>query len=263
MTVVAILGTVIPCAAANFSENSTVQSKNTIKFQSNEGMVEMYGSDIKMLTDKVSTISLTAFDPSCYTHVHSWQYSDINESDHTKHCAACGSDYDITTGHRETIKEAYEISYKDIVYSANKYVCECGYQWILETSHNFVYHYIDEDTHRIECALDGTDYCPGFESSLYEHTADEIVPCDDNEHHTYLCICGYEREEECDYTTYTEENEEAGETIKCCLCGNFIVESDEQDAAEQDEVDMNDETEDMKETSNFVLLQWNGKNRTD
>lgn len=245
MIVVTILGTGIPCFAANRSGTSIVKSNNTVKFQSEDGIVEMYGSDIHLLTDKVSTIVTKPFDSGRYTHVHSWQYININASDHTKRCVTCGSDYDITIGHRETQKEAYEIFYKGVIYPGNQYSCECGYQWILEASHNFVYNYADEDTHRIECALDGTDYCSGFESYLNEHTADEIIPNDDNEHHTFICICGYAKEEECDYTTYYAENEETGETIMCCICDNSIVGSEEQDT-----IGINDETEEMQETDN-------------
>jgi hypothetical protein len=150
----------------------------------------------------------------------------VDESNHTKHCAVCGSDNDITTKHNEINKVTYEIFYDGFAYSGYQYTCECGYQWIAETDHNFIYSYENENEHRIECVLGSTEYCAGFESYLNEHTEDEIVLADNNEHHVFICVCGYTKEEACDFTEYSEEDEETGEINWYCRCGNAIVESD-------------------------------------
>jgi hypothetical protein len=220
---VAILGTGIPCFAAGTAQTGLTRSKHTMKFQSEDGMPALYGSDIQLLAGKVSTIPVNTFQPNSYTHVHSWQYLNVNSDTHTKHCQTCGSDNDITVFHAETGQETCEIAYGEEIYTGTQYTCECGFQWIIEAFHNYTCQYVDEDTHRLACALDGTDYCSGFDAYSEGHTMDEVVASDDNTHHALKCICGYDREEECNYTAYSEEDEDAGKIVWHCRCGNYIV----------------------------------------
>jgi hypothetical protein len=79
----------------------------------------------------------------------------------------------------------------------------------------------------------------------------EVVAADDNMHHALKCICGYDREEECNYNAYSEEDEDAGKIVWHCRCGNYIVcdpveEPDEN--MEEPDLDLNLDNDDNDET---------------
>lgn len=230
LTAVIILGISVPCFAAsantgNIGDISSLRSRNRLKYQSAEGSVELYSDDIMFLADKISTIPNRAFDSGIYSHVHVWEYIDINDLTHTKHCEECGSENDITNPHTAAQRESYEISYDGSTYGGARLTCECGYQWIRESSHNYIYTYVDDTKHSVTCALTGTEYCTGFDSYEEEHVFDEATADNDGLHHTLKCSsCGYERVEECDYTDHFEIDEDAAEITWYCQCGNYITE---------------------------------------
>lgn len=224
LTVAMILGIGTICLAANSTDIiSTVKSQNTLKYQGANGEVALYGSDIMLLARKLSTIPDRPFDPDIYTHIHAWEYINVNDDTHTKHCPECGSENDITSAHVAIQKDACDIDYDGNMYTICKYTCECGYQWMNEYNHNLVYESVDDTKHSVSCALDGTEYCSGYRSYNENHSL--VLLPDDSTHHTMKCtLCDYEITEECDFTDYSEVNEEGTEITWYCQCGNSKTE---------------------------------------
>ncbi len=227
MLIVALLGISIPCFAADGNNSDGIfspKSHNTLKYQGADGNVELYGSDITLLADKILTIPDRPFDPSIYTHIHTWEYININTNTHTKHCAECGSENDLTNRHTVSQKEGCDVAYGGKTYRLDKCTCECGHTWIAENTHNLIYVSVDDMEHSVACALEGSEYCPGFRSYKEEHSID-IEAGANNMHHTLKCMsCDYEKEEECDYTDHSEVNEESTEITWFCQCGNSKTE---------------------------------------
>lgn len=258
LTAFLVLGIGTTCLAANSTDIlSSVKSQNTLKYQGADGEVALYGSDIMLLARKLSSIPDRPFDPDIYTHIHSWEYIDINDSTHTKHCTVCGSENDLINPHTPSQKEPCDVTYGGDTYSLNKCTCECGYQWIEESGHHLVYETVDDSKHSVSCALDGTEYCSGFRSYTDEHYMDEISPKDDNTHHTLRCsACGYEKEEACDFTDHSELNEDKTEITWYCRCGNSTTEpytdsNSDPDTSDNTPVDNNQDntTDNTDETS--------------
>lgn len=211
--------------AAGTGDTMSLKSRNTLKYQSAAGAVALYGEDMELLADKILTMPDRAFSPDIYTHIHAWEYININAQTHTKHCAVCGSENDMTNRHTAAGRETCSISYHGNTYNGNRYTCECGYQWSRENAHNYVYTCLNDTDHSVACALDGTEYCAGFTSYEEAHLYEGAVAEDDNLHHTLTCAwCGYEKAEECDYTDHYEINENTAEIIWYCICGNYIIE---------------------------------------
>jgi hypothetical protein len=212
LTAAAILGSSISCFAVDDGKPGKIQSKNTVKYQSVEGTVEIYSSDIQLLADKVDSISPKAFESANYTHAHSWSYINVTGDTHTKHCLFCDSAYDITVKHSEAENLDYSISYNEKTYEGYQYTCECGYQWIVETGHNYVYDYVDEKEHSYSCALNGTDYCEGFAACNEEHFPNTVTP-DDTGDYIATCICGYSWAEDFELPDETTEDEDTVDEI--------------------------------------------------
>lgn len=226
LTAVLVLGIGTTCLAASSTDiTSSVKSKNTLKYQGADGKVELYSSDIILLARKLSTIPDRPFNPDVYTHTHVWEYIDINETSHTKHCPECGSDNDIAVPHTVSQKESCEISYEGETYHLDKCICECGYQWVEEDNHHLVYESVNDTKHSVLCALNGTEYCSGFQSYNEVHSMEQIIPNNDNMHHTLKCLlCGYEKEEECDFSNHSEISADETEVTWFCQCGNYKTE---------------------------------------
>lgn len=229
LAMAAVIGISVPSFAANsrnYADGTLpLKSKNTLKYSGADGKVELYADDLELLADKVVTIPDRVFDPDIYTHSHTWEYININEQTHTKHCQECGSDNDLTNKHTAIQQENTSISYNGNTYSGIRYTCECGYQWIKEKSHSYVYMPVDDISHSITCALDGTAYCSGLRAYEEEHVFGEIIADSDNMHHTVRCdSCGYEKTQECDYTDHSEVSEDGMEITWYCECGNRITE---------------------------------------
>lgn len=175
----------------------------------------LYAADILLLEEKISSIPERGFDPLCYAHTHNWEYRNITEHTHTRHCADCGDINDLTGAHRAERWERDTIFYEGITYPGTRYTCACGYQWRRELSHNLLYEATDEISHRCRCALDGTPYCTGCEPSVEEHYAWYYEMGEDDLHHTKICFdCGCQIEEEC----YFFEGED-GSDPSACVCG--------------------------------------------
>lgn len=224
ITAIMILGIGTTCMAASSTDIITsVKSKNTLKYQGADGDVALYSSDIILLARKLSTIPDRPFDPGIYTHIHAWEYINVNDDTHTKHCPECGSENDITNTHVAIQRDACDINYGGNTYTLCKCTCECGHQWMEENSHNLAYESVSDTKHSISCALDGTEYCSGYRSYNENHSLGQIP--DDNTHHTVKCsLCDYETTEECDFTDYSEVNEEGSEITWYCQCGNSKTE---------------------------------------
>lgn len=227
LLIAALLGISIPCFAADGNNTAGIffpKSHSTLKYQGADGTVELYGSDIRLLAEKISTIPDDPFDPDIYAHTHIWEYININADTHTKHCEECGSENDLTNRHTVSQKEGCDVTYGGKTYRLDKCTCECGYVWIAENTHNLIYVSVDDTEHSVACALDGSEYCPGFRSYTEDHSI-EIEANADNTHHTLKCMsCDYEKEEECDYSSYSEVNEDGTEITWFCQCGNSKTE---------------------------------------
>lgn len=230
LTIATVTGISVPSFAAangrNYANSTlSLKSKNTLKYSGSNGKIELYADDLALLADKVVTIPDKIFDPNVYAHSHIWEYIDINDQTHKKHCAECGSDNDLTNKHTAFQQETCNISYGDSIYAGAIFTCECGYQWTKERYHNYEYAYADDNKHLVTCALNGTEYCSGFQTYSKDHFFEGVVSNDDNMHHTSLCAeCGYERMEACDYTDYFKIDDDSGETLWYCQCGNWITE---------------------------------------
>lgn len=198
----------------------TTVSHGNLIYEDGRGSACLYAADIRLLEEKISSIPETCFDPLCYAHTHHWEYRDINEDTHTRHCADCGEANDLTSAHRAERWERDILFYEGKSYSAKRYTCACGYQWRMELTHNLIYETVDEIGHRGRCALDGTPYCTGYEPSEEEHYAWYYEMSDDDLHHTRICFdCGFQTEEDCCFI-----EDEDGDGPPACVCGRTKAE---------------------------------------
>lgn len=181
-----------------------------------EGNAGFYAADILLLEEKISTIPDRCFDPACYAHTHQWEYCEINQRTHTRHCAECGAANDLTSVHRAERQESDTIRYEGKTYPARRYTCACGYQWSMELSHTVKYEAVDAMRHRDGCVLGETAYCGGYEPSVEEHYAWYYEMEEDDLRHRKICYdCGFQVEEACSFG----ETEEEG--ISVCVCGRI------------------------------------------
>jgi len=218
------------------AKESALSSRGSIIYQQDGKEAALYAEDLFLLEDRLSTIPEDIFDPACYTHTHQWEYRDINEKTHTRHCAACGSAYDLMAAHTARQGEDDPIVLDDKTYPGRRYTCICGYQWVREASHELIFEAVDETNHRIRCALDATGYCRGYEPVEEEHYAYTYVPCQDGMHHKIICIdCGYTvGEEDCSFTAKPDpdEGDDRDPALLYCECGNGQAEASGEEPAE-------------------------------
>lgn len=197
-----------------------LSSRGTLIYDESEKGAQIYAADFLLLRDKLESISNTVFEPTQYTHFHQWEYRDINEETHTRHCESCGSASDMVSAHRAQRREGCSIFYNGEEYPGIRYTCICGYQWEQEASHTLSFEAVDENVHRSRCCLDDTEYCPGYESVTEEHYAYFYKPCEDGIHHIKVCMdCGYRHEEECSFIL-SDSDGAANSGDRRCLCGN-------------------------------------------
>ncbi len=208
--------------------------RGSIIYQQEGKEAAWYVEDLILLEDRLSAMPEDTFDPACYTHTHRWEYRDINEKTHTRHCAVCGSAYDLTAAHTARQEEDCPIDFEGETYPGRRYTCICGYQWVREAAHELVFETVDETNHRIRCALDDTDYCRGHEPVEEEHYAYTYVPCQDGTHHKKICIdCGFiAGEEDCSFTQkpIPGEEDDRDPNLFYCACGNGRAEPSLSDA---------------------------------
>lgn len=218
----------IPATAADASTDKNIKSKNTLKFESAEGSIAIYSDDIRLLADKIYTMPAKTWSPSLYAHSHIWEYININTQTHTKHCSECGSQNDATINHKTSSAEPYDISYNGKKYGGNQYTCECGYQWVHEASHNYVYNETNATHHTVSCALNGTPYCDGLNAYQEMHDFGEPV-IKDATHHFIICkLCGAKITEKCVF----EVTNDGTDSTEYCLCGNTHVKNPDIDSVE-------------------------------
>lgn len=228
--------------AANAAESSeaderAVKSYGTIVYEDKNGSVRFYAEDIILLQEKLASIPEEIFDPVLYSHTHVWEYIDVTDRSHIKHCDICGSRYDLINEHSEAAVKACTITLNGHDYPGYEKACECGYTWQTENGHSLIYTSKDENYHSQSCALDGTSYCMGIEKVDLPHNI-TLYPTDQTHHQKRCSECGYQGDiEECifdleEQTTDIQEtdsiSERAGETAtevrKYCVCGNYITE---------------------------------------
>lgn len=215
-------------AEASGTDEAAVKSYGTIVYEDKNGSVRIYAEDIALLQEKLASVPEEIFDPVLYSHTHVWEYEDITEQSHTKHCAICGSKYDLTNAHSEASEKECIIAYGGHEYPGYENTCECGYTWKTENGHSLVCSPKDKNCHTQSCALAGTSYCEGMEKADVPHTI-MVYPTDQTHHQTRCSECGYQGEiEECVFEfeeQTTMAGEEAKEVRKYCACGNYITES--------------------------------------
>ncbi len=152
-------------------------------------------ADFSFLYGKLTAVSGMVFDPAEYTHTHQWEYRDVDESMHTRHCILCG--IALTDTHKADGEEECTIISGEKAFPGRRYQCVCGYQWEREAAHVLTFDMVDETCHRSRCLLDGTEYCLGYDSVEEEHYAFYRTPDPAGTHYTKTCIdCGYQTEEE-------------------------------------------------------------------
>lgn len=227
-----LIGIPLAVKASELSEfdDKTIKSYGSIVYEDVNGSVRIYAEDVALLQEKLASIPDEIFDPVLYSHTHVWEYINITEQNHTKHCKICGSKYDVVNPHTETEVRNSTISFDGQDYEAYEKVCECGYRWEEEMHHNLVYTPKDETCHTVSCALNGTPYCTGMEAEEVLHGM-VLQPTDDTHHKKVCDVCGYQGGIEACVFELEEEGADARlkekEKIrKYCACGNYITESE-------------------------------------
>lgn len=221
----------LPLAVGLCGTAGTAQAKGTklgsrgnIIYQDEGDNAEVYVADFLLLKEKLDTMPNEIFSPAYYAHVHQWEYTDINERTHIKHCEKCGKGFELMNPHQAVREEECAITCQGQEYSGRRYSCECGWQWVRETAHVLVFEQVDENCHRSRCALDEEGYCLGYEPILEEHYAYYYIPDSDGTRHKKVCIdCAYQVEETCSFTLQGGEEEseiQTDEPVWYCECGN-------------------------------------------
>ena len=265
-----LIGIPIAAKAAGTADAEGITSYGSIVYKDETGAVGIYAEDIVLLHEKLASVSDEIFAPILYSHPHAWEYIDINEKEHTKHCDGCGSKYDVTDHHNATEKREYTISFDGQDFAGYEYVCECGHCWIKEEFHTAVYIEKDENVHSVSCMLAGTPYCKGTISGELEHIL--VAHPIDASHHQKICnLCDYEGLTE--VCIFNKEdavtNEGLAETRKYCECGNYITEptagmagmnvtemeeADAENASEETAQDKLEESEETEETEEKAAI---------
>lgn len=220
------------CGAAETvqAKGAEMSSRGAIVYQDNGEKAEIYAADLLILKEKLDTIPDEVFSPSYYAHTHQWEYRNVNDRTHTKHCKKCGDAYNLTNAHQAVREEDCTITSGGKEYSGRRYSCECGRQWVQEAAHALVFEPVDENCHVSRCVLEEEGYCRGYEPVLEEHYAYYYLPNPDGAHHKKICFdCAYQVEESCDFTLVSWDEEiEPDPSVRYCECGNSrqIEESD-------------------------------------
>ena len=144
-------------------------ARGNLLYQDEDGKAGIYESDFLILDEKMSVDSTEAFGPDYYTHTHLWEYRDVNERTHTRHCAICGDEYDLVQNHKAESEEDCTIFAAEREVPGRRFLC--AYRWEREAAHELTFDMVDETCHRSRCLLDGTAYCPGYEPVEEEHFA--------------------------------------------------------------------------------------------
>lgn len=209
-------------AEAAQAKGGEISSRGAIVYQDDGEKAEIYAADFLLLKEKLDTVPGEIFSPLYYAHAHQWEYKNVNDRTHTKHCAKCGDSYDLTNPHQAVREEECTITSRGKEYPGRRYSCECGRQWVQEAAHALVFEPVDENCHRSRCVLEEEGYCRGYESVLEEHYAYYYVQDPDGVHHRKICFdCAYQVEEVCNFTLESWDEEiEPDASVRYCECGN-------------------------------------------
>lgn len=211
----------IPQVVKAASENDNIKSYGSIIYRDSSGSIELYAEDIALLYEKLASVPNDIFDPIIYSHVHEWEYINVNKNTHTRHCAGCGPSNDVVSVHDAVSSKTCTILYGGEEYSGYEKNCRCGYTWKEEMYHNLIFSPVDESYHTVSCALNGTLYCGGLDVEKSAHII--LVYPTDALHHQSICdYCGFTgKTQECIFDYNIIENEE--QIQKYCECGNYIT----------------------------------------
>ena len=243
--------TLVLCTTAEAAqaEGAAVRSQGAVVYQEDGKTAEIYAADFLFLKEKLDTIPDEVFSPSYYAHVHQWEYRNVNDRTHTRHCEKCGDTYDLTSAHQAVREENCIITSRGKEYPGRRYSCECGQQWVQEAAHALVFEQVDETCHRSRCVLEEEGYCRGYEPVLEEHYAYYYIPDPDGAHHRKICFdCAYQVEEACDFTLESwDEEVEPDASVRYCECGNSR--QTEEDEATEPETDGEEKSSEKPEGS--------------
>lgn len=236
------LGTGIPKMYVKAAQTSV--SHGNLIYGEGYRNASLYAEDIILLEEKLASIPERCFDPLCYAHTHNWEYCQINERTHTRHCEDCGEANDLTSVHRADRWEIDTIFHEGKTYPAKCFTCACGYQWRMERNHTITYEAVDELSHRGRCVLDGTGYCQGYEPFDEEHYAWYYETDEDGIHHAKICFdCAYQMKEAC---SFGEPEEDEGQRF--CICGRCAAQEEEPEAPDKPETEDPPEAPDESES---------------
>ena len=228
VAILIFIGIPLAVKATEESGNSNMKSCGSIIYRDSSGSIELYAEDIAFLQEKLASVPDEIFDPILYSHMHEWEYINVSQTTHTRHCAGCGSSYDIVSVHDADASKICMITYDGKEYPGYEKICRCGYIWKEEMYHNLIYSPTDATYHTLSCVLNGTEYCSGLAARESEHI--EIAYPDDESHHYLICeYCGFAGEmQTCvfDYDSI-EDSEDPALVRKYCECGNYITEPKE------------------------------------
>lgn len=229
-----LIGIPLAVKAAEIPEpdDTDLKSYGSIVYEDPNGSVKIYADDIVLLQEKLASVPDEIFDPILYSHTHVWEYINITDQSHTKHCDGCGEKYDLVNQHSAMETEECTIFSDGKEYPGYEMVCECGYRWKAEADHSLIYIPQNGTYHTLSCALDGTDYCSGTDSEDILHEI-ALQPADDTHHQNVCEICGYKGDiEVCVFDIPDADSLMEGgnmaEIRKYCECGNSITEPKEE-----------------------------------
>ncbi|MDE6405202.1 MAG: hypothetical protein K2M20_06090 [Lachnospiraceae bacterium] len=211
-------------AAGQSAAWTGLSSRGSLVYQAGKRDAAVYAADLLLLHEKIAAIPEEGFDPVRYTHTHQWEYRDVNEKTHTRHCGLCGDAFDLVCAHSVSHEEDGILHHEGAAYPGRRYRCVCGWQWEREATHVVVFETVDQVNHQSRCLLEDTAFCRGYEPLTEEHYAYRYDPCEDGTHHTKSCIdCGFEAEtEECGFTLEAkpEDGDDRDTNLLYCVCGN-------------------------------------------
>lgn len=174
----------------------SLSTRGNMVYQDDGKRAGIYVSDFSLLYEKLSMVSGEIFDPARYTHIHQWEYRDLDSRTHTRHCAICGDAFDLVDAHKAESEDACTIFYEGREFPGRCYSCACGYRWEREEAHVLTFDMADEICHRSRCLLDGSEYCLGHEPVEEEHYAFYRTPDQMGTSYIKTCIdCGYQTQE--------------------------------------------------------------------
>lgn len=228
-------------AKAAGSKDAEIKSCGNIFYESSAGSIKLFTADIELLREKLASVLGDIFDPGAYSRAREREYIEPTPTEHVHRAASISSCMIVFDGEE---------------YPGYEKRCRCGYGWKEEMYHHLLYQPVDDNYHRISCALSDTAYCGGLASREEEHYT--ILCAIDESHHQSFCAdCGFTGQiQECVFEDekIKDNEKQPGEMKKYCQCGNVIMAPEAMDQ-EEEETGITEDTEpqpDLEETEDDI-----------